>query len=391
MIHVFTGPTLAREDPVLDDHRVAVRPPARHGDFFRTRIADTDTAVIIDGAYHHAPALRHKEIIAAMARGVRVIGASSIGALRAAELASCGMVGVGSVFMAYAAGAIDGDDEVAVAQSAGSDHRSCTWPLVNLRHCAQLAVEAEVIDSTTSAMMLEKLRSVYYAHRSMTAVELVGRVSGAHRFTDWLRARREEDPHFGDLKRTDALLALKAALLLDGVHSAPVKGLVWRTPNYRRWANASVTSVVDGVRMPIRDRVVYQQVFDPEFKGVWWRHLNAVGIGTLPYTLASAVIRPAVDLTDEATARRLLAHETPADRAAIRQYLALNEQRAHAERFFPEAIRKSVARQVLAAAWALSPDDLDVEAWARGFHGEQGAIEAVKPFVLGFLDEQEAS
>ncbi|MBP5873147.1 hypothetical protein F3K24_43140, partial [Streptomyces sp. LBUM 1485] len=51
---------------------------------------DGDTAVIIDGLYHQAPALRHKEIIAAMARGVRVIGAASIGALRAAELAPFG-------------------------------------------------------------------------------------------------------------------------------------------------------------------------------------------------------------------------------------------------------------------------------------------------------------
>lgn len=45
-------------------------------------IRSGDTVVITGGVYHQAPALRHKEILAAMGRCVTVIGAASIGALR---------------------------------------------------------------------------------------------------------------------------------------------------------------------------------------------------------------------------------------------------------------------------------------------------------------------
>ncbi|MER6470985.1 TfuA-like protein [Streptomyces collinus] len=37
--------------------------------------------MVIDGEYHQAPALQHKRILAAMDRGVGVIGAASFGAL----------------------------------------------------------------------------------------------------------------------------------------------------------------------------------------------------------------------------------------------------------------------------------------------------------------------
>ncbi|MFG2439695.1 TfuA-like protein [Streptomyces sp. NPDC048508] len=114
MTHVYVGPTLEKSVPEFAEPGMRVCPPARHGDLIADALRDGDTVVLIDGVYHQAPALRHKEILAAMGRGVRVIGAASIGALRAAELAPFGMLGVGAVYTAYAQGKITGDDEVAV-------------------------------------------------------------------------------------------------------------------------------------------------------------------------------------------------------------------------------------------------------------------------------------
>ena len=48
-----------------------------------------------------------------MAAGTQVFGAASMGALRAAELAPFGMIGVGAIFAAYRDGRLTGDDEVA--------------------------------------------------------------------------------------------------------------------------------------------------------------------------------------------------------------------------------------------------------------------------------------
>ncbi|MER8002108.1 TfuA-like protein [Streptomyces sp. NPDC095613] len=396
MIHVFTGPTLSPDDPALSHPRFTARPPIRHGDLFDSRITDSDTVVIIDGLYHHTPAVRHKEIIWALGRGVRVLGAASIGALRAAELAPCGMVGVGEIFHAYASGTIEGDDEVAVGQSTDGDLRSFTWPLVNVRHVLKLGVAEGAIEAGTAADVLSRLGDVYYAHRSLTAISAVSRRCGAEGFGQWLRARLAEDRHFGDLKRTDALQALNLALSLEGTPERARPRLEWRTRCFRQWANAFATQTVDGMRLATRHRIAYQQIFDPSFKHVWWDYLTAAGGGVelpgLPQPLACAVVHPDADLTDQATVNTLLAHETAADRTAVAHYAALNEETSHTHRgFFPEAIKDSVARHLLTTVWHVQPEELEEESWARGFQGSRDAVETAKLFVLGFLHDQKGS
>ena len=68
----------------------------------------------LDGYYYTVPSVTHKELLYALDAGVRVIGASSLGALRAVELAPFGRDGAGKVFEAYRSGTLDGDDEVAL-------------------------------------------------------------------------------------------------------------------------------------------------------------------------------------------------------------------------------------------------------------------------------------
>jgi len=53
---------------------------------------------IVDGNFETVATVWHKEILWAMAQGIHVYGAASIGALRAAELAEFGMKGVGAIF-----------------------------------------------------------------------------------------------------------------------------------------------------------------------------------------------------------------------------------------------------------------------------------------------------
>ncbi|MFE3582884.1 TfuA-like protein [Streptomyces vinaceus] len=170
MIYVFVGPTLAKTEPQLAVPGVRVRPPARHGDLFDSALRSGDTVVLVDGVYHQALALRHKEILAAMGRGVSVIGAASIGALRAAELAPFGMLGVGTIYTSYVRGEIDGDDEVAVGQAPDGQWDALTWPLVNLRQVLHLAQAAHVLDEERAAQLLEALRAVYYPQRTTAAV-----------------------------------------------------------------------------------------------------------------------------------------------------------------------------------------------------------------------------
>jgi hypothetical protein len=392
VIHIFTGPTLSPEDPALNGPDLRARPPIRHGDLFDPEITPGDTVIIIDGVYHHSPAVRHKEIIWALARGIRVIGAASIGALRAAELGGCGMIGVGSVWYSYATGRLDSDDEVAVAQSTNGDLRSYTWPLVRVRQVVGKAAEMSLLDPEQAHRLIEALAKVYYAHRTYDAVRYVSRHAGLAAFADWLAGELAANRHFGDTKREDALAALGLARDMADAPVEPVEGLSWSTRCFRQWANRFAAQDTDHGRLSTLARTSYQQVFDPDFKEVWWDYLTGFGVGGLPRPLACRVVNPRTELTNHKTAARLLAHETADDRACIAEYAAVNNQARRAnERFFPEAIKESVVWDMLAAVWGTGPAGLEEEAWLRGLHGVREAIDATRPFVLGFLKDQEAA
>ncbi|MGP3749995.1 TfuA-like protein [Streptomyces sp. IBSNAI001] len=381
-------------------------PPARHGDLFDTAIGGGDTVVLIDGVYHQAPALRHKEILAAMGRGVGVIGAASIGALRAAELAPYGMLGVGSVYSAYASGQIDGDDEVAVGQVPDGEFGALTWPLVNVRHVLGLARSIGVLDGERAAGLLEALRAVYYPQRTWAAVRAVCRRQGETAFAGWLSGQRERDRYFGDLKRADALSAVRAAL--DGAATARgIEPSVWETAYFRRWSNAFARSCVDGLALRTEDRLVYQQVFDPAFHARWAAYLDHLSLhpadggpgmdlakrmarvcgGDLP---ADRVFHPGVDLRDEQTVAVLLADETAHDRQAVARYAdALAWACRSRSGFSTEAVLDGVSRDLLLGVWRCPEREFDAEASSRGLVCGARAVHAAKRFVPGFLEEIE--
>lgn len=412
MIHVYVGPTLSRDEPLLDAPSIRVLPPVRHGELFDDAMAPDDTVVIIDGVYHQAPALRHKEILAALSRGVRVIGAASIGALRAAELHEFGMLGVGAVFHAYVRGDIDGDDEVAVGQEPGDGLRALTCPLVNLRHVLEIAEHEGVIGREAAVGLLEALRSVYYPQRTMAAVLAVCRRHGAGGFGAWLEEQRRADRHFGDLKRIDALEAVQAALDGPSPRTGPLTGAHWDTAYYRRWANYFAAQRVDGLELATANRIAYQQIFDPQFPEVWLAHLDHLSRhpddGSEGMPLAArmarltgerppatsplpvhAVFRPPIDLRDAATVARLLAGETAADRATLARYKVLNEDaRLSHPGFCPEAVDEDVTRTTLLRLWQCEAGQLEEEAAGRGFRSSAQAIEETKHFMAGLLADQ---
>jgi hypothetical protein len=409
MIHVYVGPTLSGPEPLLATPRVRVRPPVRHGDLFDPQVRDGDTVLIIDGVYHQAPALRHKEILAAMGRGVRVVGAASIGALRAAELAPFGMLGVGRIYAAYVRGEIEGDDEVAVGQAPDGAFGALTWPVVNLRHAIQVAVTDGVLDGERAAGLLQALRGVYYPQRTWAAVRAVCRRQGEHAFADWLAARREQDKHFGDLKRADALAAVRTALDGNTPQNSPrLAPAVWETAYFRRWANATARARVHGMVLSTEDRLVYQQVFDPAFSKTWQAYLEhrslrpADGGPGLPLAArvaqacggtltADRVFHPPVDLRDEQSVALLLAGESEEDRRAVAWYAeALEDERRARPAFTVDAVRDDLTLRALLRVWQCSERDFDAEASARGLVCGARAVAAAKRLMPGLLQREAA-
>lgn len=213
-IVVFLGPTmpLAAARSILPDARYL--PPARQADLLSVVRNDRpDVVALIDGVFHQSLSVWHKEVLDALSRGVHIYGSSSMGALRAAECAAFGMVGVGRIYEAFASGELTDDDEVALAHGDGeSGWRNLSEAMVNVRATLTEAVRRGVIDESTEQSLIGATKARYFPNRTWEAIYSDAEQIGGATLATELRGFVAE--HRVDQKRLDAeeLLGLLADL-----------------------------------------------------------------------------------------------------------------------------------------------------------------------------------
>ena len=165
-IVVFLGPSL----PVAEARRILPArylAPARCGDLLRVRRMRPRAVAIIDGVFESVGAVWHKEILLALEDGIAVYGAASMGAIRAAELAPFGMVGIGAIFEAYRDGVYVDDDEVALLQGpAAFGYPAMSEAMVNVRATAASAVASGVLTPASADRLLRCAKDTFYQDRS---------------------------------------------------------------------------------------------------------------------------------------------------------------------------------------------------------------------------------
>ncbi len=212
---VFLGPSLP-PDAARSLCPAVLLPPARRGDILAAieRYRPT-TIALIDGYFEQVPSVWHKELLHALALGIRVAGAASMGALRAAELGSFGMIGVGRVYDAYVSGRFppfpepfEDDDEVAVVHGPAEAGYPSTDAMVDIRATLASAVEASVLDLATAHEVGGVAKGLFYKERSWPRVlERAGDAgidpAAVARLGTWLPAGRVAQ------KRLDALELLR--------------------------------------------------------------------------------------------------------------------------------------------------------------------------------------
>jgi len=132
-IYIFLGPSLPRST-AKSILKAKYFPPVKQGDILQIVTEYKPKVIgIIDGFFKDSLSVWHKEILYALSQGIAVFGASSMGALRAAELRSHGMIGVGTIFELYDSKEIDADDEVALIHGGEEDgYTPLSIPLINL-------------------------------------------------------------------------------------------------------------------------------------------------------------------------------------------------------------------------------------------------------------------
>lgn len=167
---IYTGLSVDFNDAkeILNEN-VVYKPPIKRGDIDEALKENPDIIGIIDGVFHQSPAVAHKEILKAIDNGVKVIGSSSMGALRASELDSLGMIGIGYVYEQYRDGKITSDDDVAVSLDKDT-LEAISVPLVNMEYVFRNAEKENIITEGEKEELLKIAKEIYYPKRLYSIV-----------------------------------------------------------------------------------------------------------------------------------------------------------------------------------------------------------------------------
>jgi hypothetical protein len=166
---LFVGPSLHGETP--DTTGMEVRSPARQGDIARAVLDGAGAIGLIDGYFDAVAAPWHKEILFALGRGVTMLGASSMGALRAAECAAFGMRAVGAIANDYLSGTLDDDAAVAISHGpAELGYPPLSEPLVNVKPTLDRLLALHLISAAEHRHLWERAGRLYFKDRTVEAL-----------------------------------------------------------------------------------------------------------------------------------------------------------------------------------------------------------------------------
>jgi hypothetical protein len=225
-VYVFTGPTIPPEEARLE-LQATYLPPAAEGDVYRVSLKRPEAIGIIDGYFQSTPAVRHKEILWAMSRGIHVFGSASMGALRAAELAAFGVEGVGMIFELYRDGVLEDDDEVAVVHgSAETGFLTASEAMINMRQTLRTAAQSGIVSIEVRKRLEHIAKDLFYPDRTYAMLLRAAAERGLPRcqldkLRQWLRHNRV------DQKRQDAVAMLRL------MRERLTQGLKPKTVSYR--------------------------------------------------------------------------------------------------------------------------------------------------------------
>ena len=274
---VFLGPSMPLDEArgLLD---ADYHPPARRGDIYRISASGVRVIVLIDGAFHNTPSIWPREVLDVLGDGIQVLGASSMGALRAAELHRFGMVGYGTIFEWYRDGLIDGDDEVALwhgPEEAGFCPLS--EPLVNIRATLRKAVEDACISGTQERELLDYAKQTFYPERSYRHLLTCPALQA------WPEADRAALEQYlltksVDLKRRDAAGILRhCATLQEQKLPAMLPDPLRSKSHFWQLNRMLLTGLLDSQAIRLGDEVLEASEKDPVLLDRLWPTLSTRG------------------------------------------------------------------------------------------------------------------
>lgn len=199
---VYAGPSIGREDIRKQLPAAVIRDSIRRGDLYRDRALGYSVFLIIDGVFFQDEAVSPREVLDVIADGAVVYGASSMGALRAAECWPAGMRGVGSIYSLYRRGSLLSDDEV-ILMFNPFDGKPVSLALVNVRYALSMLVKQGILTRREALELADSGVGIFFADRRWAPI---------FKGTSVESRLPELEPLLDgfDLKKMDALRSLRA-------------------------------------------------------------------------------------------------------------------------------------------------------------------------------------
>jgi hypothetical protein len=239
---IFAGPSLPPRLRLAGEPLIEWRPPVRQGELYRAALARPAAIGIIDGYFEVVATVWHKEILWAMAQGIHVFGAASIGALRAAELDVFGMRGIGQIYEAFRDGVLEDDDEVAVLHGPEElGYPPLTEAMINIRATFAEAVRHGVLAPELAARLTDIAKPLFYKKRTYEAILEAAAASGLpaallRDLAAWLPAGRiDQKRHDAEALLVAVLAHLATAPPLLRVSYTLAETVAWQTARREPW------------------------------------------------------------------------------------------------------------------------------------------------------------
>jgi hypothetical protein len=321
-IVIFLGPSLpvAEAKEILD---AVYLPPAKQSDLLSAVTTyRPDIIGLIDGVFLSLPSVWHKEILYAIEQGVRVYGASSMGALRAAETDTFGMVGVGEIYRMYASGELIDDDEV-VTVHGPEDTEYCrlSEPMVNVRATFCRAKNEGIIDNNVYEQLSAIAKSIYFPERTFSAIFRKAGAAGISPVKlDEIGAFVKEK--YVDLKRQDATLLLETVRdISENLPQVNPNFSLIRNQFFANLYQRDRTVLRNNVTIPLGDIAGYAALNISDFDQVNLQASNRVLVQILAEILGIELSQEAVDKES----RRFRSQQNLTEDTAFINWLAEND------------------------------------------------------------------
>ncbi|TNM65359.1 TfuA-like protein [Aliirhizobium smilacinae] len=229
---LFAGPSLPdARDYLLED--IQLRPPAAKGDVYRAIVDGATVIGLIDGYFEQTAAVWHKEILFALSRGVTVMGAASMGALRAVECARYGMIGIGKIFERFRLEhSMDDADVAQVHGPPETGYIALSEPLVNIVFTLHAWLEQNLVSAEDADELRRAAQACYFKDRTWRRVILATRLFESRQGYLLALARDAKV----NQKRLDALELIHVLLKTN---PSPCSRVEWTFQSTAQWKMAT--------------------------------------------------------------------------------------------------------------------------------------------------------